>query len=69
MVRFEELDHEDVATVLREICEVSMEDSAIEYVAGGGKCTVAMLYRWAQRIERIAKTKSLETVTATDLGG
>ncbi|HPA15756.1 MAG TPA: AAA family ATPase [Desulfobacterales bacterium] len=67
VVRFDNLTREDTAAVIRQIAEVPVNDSAIEAIHGSGNLTVAMLYRWVQKMERIAKSRNLEQITADDL--
>jgi len=67
VVRFEPLDNEDVRAVLAQICEVAIEDSAIEVICSSDNIGVSMLYRWAQRLEGLARHRDLEKITADDL--
>lgn len=67
VIRFEPLDREDIATVIKQICEVPVDDSAIDAICATNNLTVAMLYRWSQRFESLAKSRQLERITAEDL--
>ncbi|MBF0482806.1 MAG: ATP-binding protein [Desulfovibrionaceae bacterium] len=68
LARFEGLTRKDVAAVLAQICEVALDDSAVEAIVAANKITtVAQLYRWAAMAERIARTRKLEIVTGADL--
>lgn len=67
VIHFEPLDYEDVSTVLTEICEVGIDESIIDEVFKTRNLNLSMLYRWAQKIEGIARSRELEKVTADDL--
>ena len=67
VVRFEPLDRDDVAMVLGQVCEIGLDDSVFDVICGNGELTVAMLYRWAQRLEQIAKRNGAEMLTADDI--
>jgi len=67
VVRFEPLDRDDVAMVLGQVCEIGLDDSVFDVICGNGELTVAMLYRWAQRLEQIAKRSDAEMLTADDI--
>ena len=67
VVRFEPLDKEDVTAVISQICEVPVDNSAIDAICATNNLTVAMLYRWSQRFESLAKSRQLELITADDL--
>ena len=68
VVKYEGLTQTDVRLVLDQICEVPVDDSAVEAIAGSNKCTTAAsLYRWAQACESVARTRKLDLVTAEHL--
>jgi len=67
VVRFDPLGQDDVAQVLKQVCEVELDDSFFDLVCGTGEMTVAMLYRWAQRLEQVAKRNGAGRVTADDI--
>jgi DNA transposition AAA+ family ATPase len=68
VARFESLTRKDVAEVLAQICEVQLDDSALDAIFAANKLTtVAQLYRWAAMAERVARTRKLEIVTGADL--
>ncbi len=68
VVRFESLTREDVVDVMKQICEIPFDDSAIDAICSLGNTTTAALYRWADRFEKTARTRNLELITAADLG-
>ena len=67
VIRFDPLDRDDVAMVLGQVCEIGLDDSVFDVICCNGELTVAMLYRWAQRLEQIAKRNSAEMLTADDI--
>jgi len=67
VVHFEPLDREDVTSVLTQVCEVEVDESIIDTVFETKSLNLSMIYRWAQKIEGIARSRGLEKVTAQDL--
>jgi len=67
IVRFESLTRDDVVDVMKQICEIPFDDSAINTICSSANITVAALYRWADRFERIARARSLELISAVDI--
>ena len=67
VIHFEPLDIEDVELVLKAICEVDIDDSLISKVFETPSLTLSMLYRYAQKIEGIARSRGLDLVSADDL--
>lgn len=67
VVHFEPLDREDVTSVLTQVCEVKIDESIIDKVFESKNLDLSMIYRWAQKIEGIAKVGGLEKVTSQDL--
>lgn len=67
VVRFEPLDREDVGTVLHEICEVEIDEPVVDKIYETKNLSISLLYRWAHKIEGIARFKKLEKVTLADL--
>jgi chromosomal replication initiation ATPase DnaA len=67
VIHFEPLDKEDITIVLNQICEIELDDSIPDYISNSGDLTVASLYRWAQRIEYIAKRNNLSRVSVEHL--
>jgi len=58
----------DVRLVMDQICEVSVDDSAVAAIAASAKTTTtASLYRWAQACEQIARARKVDVVTAEHL--
>lgn len=67
-VKFHGLGRDDVRLVMDQICEVTVDDSAVDAIASSSKCTsTASLYRWAQACERLARAKKTDVVTADHL--
>lgn len=67
IVHFEPLDREDVSSVLREVCEVELDESVIDSVFETPSLTLSLIYRWAQKIEGIARSRGLNKISANDL--
>lgn len=67
IIRFDPLTKDDVTNVMKQICDIPVDGSAIDSVCSVGSTSVAMLYRWAERFERIARTRDLKKITADDL--
>ena len=67
VVRFEPLDLEDVGVVLNEICEVKIDEPVVDKIYETKNLSISLLYRWAHKIEGIARFKKLEKVTVADL--
>ncbi|MRS05498.1 ATP-binding protein [bacterium] len=68
VLRFEALTNEDVISVMEQVCEIPFDDSAIQAILSGNGMTAAMIYRWAETFERIAKSRNLQQISALDLG-
>jgi DNA transposition AAA+ family ATPase len=66
-LQFEPLTKEDVSNVMKQICEIPVDEAAVDAISGKGGTTVAMLYRWAQRFEGQARAKNLSQITAADI--
>jgi Cdc6-like AAA superfamily ATPase len=67
VVHFEPLNREDVVSILVQVCEVKIDESIIDEVFGTKNLNISMLYRWAQKIEGIARSRGLDKVSADDL--
>jgi DNA transposition AAA+ family ATPase len=67
IVRFEPMDREDVSLVLRGVCEVEVDETTIDTVFETQGLTLSLIYRFAQKIEGIARSRGLKIVTADDL--
>jgi DNA transposition AAA+ family ATPase len=67
VIHFEPLDREDVSAVLKQVCEVKIDESVVDAVFETPSLTLSLIYRWAQRIEGIARSRGLSKVSAEDL--
>lgn len=67
VIHFEPLDREDVTSVLTQVCEVEIDESIIDTVFETKNLNLSLIYRWAQKLEGIARSRGLEKVTANDL--
>lgn len=67
VIHFEPLCREDVSAVLKQVCEVKIDESVIDAVFETPSLTISLIYRWAQKIEGIARSKGLGKVSADDL--
>jgi DNA polymerase III delta prime subunit len=67
IMRFDPLTKEDVVSVVKQICEVQVDEDAIDTICSFGNTTVAVLYRWAERFERIARVRGLDRISSGDL--
>jgi hypothetical protein len=58
----------DVRLVMDQICEVTVDDSAVAAIAASTKTvSTASLYRWAQACESVARVRKTDVVTAEHL--
>lgn len=67
VVHFEPPNREDVTSILTKVCEVKIDESIIDAVCETQSLTLSMIYRWAQKIEGIARSKGLDRVSVDDL--
>lgn len=67
VIHFEPLDREDVSAVLKQVCEVKIDESVVDEVFQTPSLTLSLIYRWAQKIEGIARSRGLCKVTVDDL--
>jgi DNA transposition AAA+ family ATPase len=67
VVRFDPLDREDITAVLKQICEIEIDESVFDFITSSGDITVAALYRWAQRLEYVANRAGVELISADHL--
>jgi hypothetical protein len=67
VIHFEPLGREDVSAVLKGVCEIKVDESVIDAVFETPSLTISLIYRWAQKIEGIARSRGLGKVSADDL--
>jgi len=84
VVKFHHLDKKDITALIKEISEVKIDNTAIEYIMSTANVarkntgftkgkkkisnmTVANVYRWVHKAERLARTRKLSVITAKDL--
>ncbi|MDH5524478.1 MAG: ATP-binding protein [Desulfobulbaceae bacterium] len=67
VVRFQLFDQDDIAELARQICEVGIDESGIQFIHARGQGKFRRTMVWFARAERLAKHNSLEMVTGTHL--
>lgn len=67
IVHFEPPDSEDTVSILTQILEVEVDESVIDLVCDTKNLNLSLIYRWGQKIERVARSRGLDKVSADDL--
>lgn len=67
IVHFEPPDREDATSILTQVCEVKIDESVIDTICETQNLNLSLIYRWAQKIEGVARSRGLDVVSADDL--
>ncbi|MDF1555785.1 MAG: ATP-binding protein [Deferrisomatales bacterium] len=67
VVRFQRFEATDVRDIAAQICEVELDDSAVEWITTHGEGRFRPIERWFYQAEKLARVNGLHTVSALHL--